>query len=211
MLSSARFEEIGSVPAYEKLLTSSSILVKDVEDNQYVIVASHGFPIGEEAVYYSSSNGVIIGDLEKWLDVTDIVLVKLWPQFSYRNETFDSQACTSVHLRYIQNPYQLQFPDGLYMNNPFTGFAEGRWIGAEYQRVPCDEDAPSLNWVCHEWLWMGQSSIDSPPDGSYGSSVWDCNGGLVLFFRFVICEGPEAGFAMRVAANKLEHFGFSLM
>ncbi|KAI9769096.1 MAG: hypothetical protein M1840_004447 [Geoglossum simile] len=77
MLSSARFEGIGSVPAREELLTSFGVLVKDAEDNQYMTVMSHRFPIGEEDVYHNSSNGVIIGDLEKRLDTTDIALVKL--------------------------------------------------------------------------------------------------------------------------------------
>ncbi|KAI9767362.1 MAG: hypothetical protein M1840_005772 [Geoglossum simile] len=195
MLSTARFEGIGSVLAREELLTSSGVLVKDTEDNRYMTVASHGFPAGEEAVYHPNSNGVIIGDLEKRLDMTDIALVKLRHQFSYRNETFDSQAGTSVTLSSIRDPYQLNYLELLYMDNPFTG----------------DEDVPPFNWVRQDWIWMGQGSVDSPPDGSCGSPVWDTNGELVLFFRFIISAGPESGLAIGVAANELEKFGFSLV
>ncbi|KAI9775992.1 MAG: hypothetical protein M1839_000691, partial [Geoglossum umbratile] len=211
MLSSARFEGMGSVPAREELLTSSGVLIKDIEDNRYITVASHGFPAGEEVFYHPNSNGVIIGDLEKRLDMTDIALVKLRPQFSYRNETFDSQASTSVTLSSIRDPYQLQYPEFLFMDNPFTGFAEGTWVATEQRRIPSDEDVPSFVWVRHDWIWMGQGSVDSPPDGSCGSPVWDVNGELVLFFRFIISAGPESGLAIGVAANELEQFGFSLV
>ena len=96
------------------------------------------------------------------------------------------------------------------MDNPFTGYAEGLWTATERLRVPSDEDVPALTWVRHEWIWMGQGLVEEPAEGSCGSPVWDEDGNLVLFFRFVISEGPESGHAVGVAATELQNFGFDL-
>jgi hypothetical protein len=107
-------------------------------------------------------------------------------------------------------PFELRYPEFLYMDNPFTGYAEGLWTATERLRVPSDEDVPALTWVRHEWIWMGQGLVEELTEGSCGSPVWDEDGNLVLFFQFVISEGPESGQAVGVAATELQKFGFDL-
>lgn len=212
MLSSARFEGTASIPARGELLTTSGVLVKDGEGNQYVTVASHGFALGEETVYHPNPNGVAIADVERRLSYTDIALARLKSSFTYRNETFEnSTTSTSTALSRIRSPFELQYPEFLYMDNPFTGFAEGQWVATERRRVPSDEDVPVFNWVRHDWMWMGQGLVDAPTAGSCGSPVWDADGNLVLFFRFLIANGPESGLAIGVAAAELQKFGFELV
>lgn len=79
MLSSTRFEGTASIPACGELLTTSGVLVKDGEGNQYLTVVSHGFPLGEETVYHPNSNGVAIADVERRLSYTDIALYRHCP------------------------------------------------------------------------------------------------------------------------------------
>ena len=205
MLSTARFEETAKVPACGELLSTSGVLVKDIEGNTYLTVANHGFPLGEETVYHPNPNGTTIADVEKRLDAMDIALAKLKPGFTYRNETFEnSTTSTSTTLRGIRSPFELNYPEFLFMDNPFTRFAEGQWVATERRRLPSNEDVPVLDWVRHDWMWMGQGSMDSPAAGSCGSPVWDSNGNLILFFRFLISEGPEVGLAIEVVATELQ-------
>lgn len=208
MLSSSRFGGTASVPARGELLTTSGVLVKDRRGNEYITVAGHGFPLGEERVYHPSSNGIAIADVECRLGYSDIALARLRPGFSYQNESFENTTTSkSSALNQIRSPFELRYPEFLYMDNPFTGYAEGQWTATERLRVPSDEDVPALTWVRHEWMWMGQGLVEEP---ACGSPVWDEDGNLVLFFRFVISEGPESGQAVGVAATELQKFGFDL-
>jgi hypothetical protein len=211
MLSSSRFGGTASVPPRGELLTTSGVLVKNHVGDEYIMVAGHGFPLGEERVYYPSPNGVAIGDVVCRLGNSDIALARLRLGFSYQNESFENTTTSkSSVLNQIRDPFELRYPELLYMDNPFIGYAEGMWIATERLRVPSDEDVEVLNWVRHEWLWMGQGLVKEPVEGSCGSPVWDEDGNLVLFFRFVVSEGPEAGQAIGVAATELHKFGFDL-
>jgi hypothetical protein len=211
MLSSSRFRGTAPVPARGELLTTSGVLVKDRRGNEYITVAGHGFPLGEERVYHPSSNGIAIADIEYRLGYGDIALARLRPGFSYQNGSFENTTTSkSTALNQIRNPFELNYPEILYMDNPFIGYAEGLWTATERLRVPSDEDVPALTWVRHEWIWMGQGLAEELAEGSCGSPVWDEDGNLVLFFRFVISEGPESGQAVGVAATELQKFGFDL-
>ena len=156
MLSSARFKGTASIPARGELLTTSRVLVKDGEGSQYLTVASHSFALREETVYHPNPNGVAIANVERRLSYTDIALTQLKSSITYQNETFEnSTTSTSTTLSRIRSPFELQCPEFLYMDNPFTGFAEGKWVATERRRVPSDEDVSVFNWVRHNWMWMG--------------------------------------------------------
>ena len=171
-------------------------------------MAGHGFPLGEERVYHPSSNGIAIADIEYRLGYSSIALARLRPGFSYQNESFENTTTSkSSALNQIRRPFELKYPQFLYMDNPFTGYAEGLWIATERLRVP---SVPDLTWLRREWMWMGQGLVEEPAEGSCGSPVWDEDGNLVLFFRFVISEGPESGQAVGVAATELQKYGIDL-
>jgi hypothetical protein len=207
MLGGSRFGGTASVPARGELLTTSRVLYKDCRRNEYTTVAGHGFPLGEERVSHPSSNGTAIADTEYHLGPSDIALARLRPGFSYQNKSFENTTTSkSSALNQIRSPSELKFPEFLYMDDPFTGYAEGLWIATERRRVPSDEDVSTLTWVRHEWMWMGQGLVEELAEGFYGSPVWDEDGNLVLFFRFVISEGPESGLAIGVAATELQKF-----
>jgi hypothetical protein len=211
MLSSLRFGGTASVPARGELLTTSGVLYKDHRRNEYTTVAGHGFPLREERVSHPSSNGTAIADTEYHLGPSDIALARLRPGFSYQNKSFENTTTSKLSaLNQIRSPSELKFPEFLYMDDPFTGYAEGLWIATERRRVPSDEDVSTLTWVRHEWMWMGQGLVEELAEGFYGSPVWDEDGNLVLFFRFVISEGRESGQAIGVAATELQKFDIDL-
>jgi hypothetical protein len=206
--SSSRFGGTASLPVRGKLLATSGVLVKDCRGNEYTTVAGRGYPLGEDRVYHSSSNSIAIADIERCLGHSDIALTRLRPGFSHQNESFkNTTKSRSSALRRIRSPFKLKCPEFLYMDNPFTGYAEGLWIATERLRVP---SVPALTWLRREWMWMGQGLVEEPAEGSCGSPVWDEDGNLVLFFRFVISEGPESGQAVGVAATELQKFGIDL-
>ena len=208
MPSSSRFGATASVPARGELPTTSGVLVKDRQGNESITVAGHGFPLGEERVHHPSSDGTAIADIEYHLNLSNIALAQLRLDFSYQNESFENTTTSkSPALNQIRSPSELKYPESLYMDNPFTECAEGLWIATERRRVPSDEDVPTLTWVRHEWMWMGQDLVEEPAEGS---PVRDEDGNLVLFFRFVISEGPESGQAIGVAATELQNFDIDL-
>lgn len=60
-----------------ELYTTAGVFVKDRDNNEFVTVASHRFPLGEETVYHPVPAGSVIGDIKYRLDETDIALLKL--------------------------------------------------------------------------------------------------------------------------------------
>lgn len=62
---------------FNKLLTTSGIVVEDEFSYKYLILASHGFPLGKEIAYHPNRNDVFLGRVHDWLTNTDIALLRL--------------------------------------------------------------------------------------------------------------------------------------
>lgn len=49
-----------------------------------------------------------------------------------------------------------------------------------------------------------------PAEGSCGSPIWDEDGKLVCFFRYLVKSGPRAGFGFGISAMELKNYGVEL-
>jgi hypothetical protein len=61
------------------VLSATASRICPHEDEHFITVASHGFPLDEETVYHPTPSGRVIGKVERCLGETDIALVKLDP------------------------------------------------------------------------------------------------------------------------------------
>lgn len=68
----------GSVLGNE-LLTTSGVLVEDQNKEQFITVASHGFPLSQELVFHPDDSGQPIGRIHERLIDSDIAIVRLSP------------------------------------------------------------------------------------------------------------------------------------
>lgn len=209
MLSSSTFTNpSGIVPSRSELYTTSGVLVKDSAGRQFITVASHGYPLGEEKVFHPGPNGQLIGNVQHRLGESDIALARLESGIHYSNETFANVHTPSgTIIRGIRDWENLQVYSTIHMDNPFTGYATGQYIGTRYKRIPSDEPAPELPWVFQTWLYLGQGTLREPSRGSCGSVVLDEEGRAVCFFRWQNLNGHAIG----VAATELENFGYTLV
>ena len=201
MLSSGR---LGQTPS--ELLTSSGVLVQDKDGNEFITVASHGFPNGTE-VFHPTADGIVVANITKRIRDTDIAFAKLIPGLKYENETFGTDLSTPTILNEICDPRQLKIGTTVFMDSPFTGFVEGMVVSRSRCRVPAGSEHW---WIRLEWVWMGQNWQDANPDGCCGSPMWDADGRVVAFFRYLIIEGPYAGYGVGISAIELEESGYFL-
>jgi hypothetical protein len=212
MISSGQFSGYGTVPTRLELYTTAGVLVKDRENNEFVTVASHGFPLGEETVYHPDPDGSIIGDIKYRLDETDIALLKLRDGVVFENKSFQSLTQpTDMEFTQVARPHEdLHIGDPLQMDNPFTGCIESSYFGTELRRVPDDSPDPKFHWTLQLWAWYGQHAGAIPAEGSCGSPIWNEDGKLVCFFRYLTHSGPRAGYGYAVSAIELQRFGLEL-
>lgn len=207
MLSSGRFIDPSNVvPPRSELYTTSGILVKDSNGDTFVTVADHGFPLGEETVYHPGPSGQVVGDVVHRIGGTDIALVRLGDGLRYTNETFANPRWPSAKaIREIRNFERMRVYDSVYMDNPFTGYCEGQYLGTRFTRMPADElDLGYHPWAFQQWIYLGQGMIMEPTEGSCGSPILDEDGQIVCFFRWQDKEGHSIG----IAATELEEYGY---
>jgi hypothetical protein len=212
MISSGQSSGDESVPPRPELFTTAGVLVKDRDGNEFVAVASRGFPLGEETVYHPDPNGTVIGEVKRRLDETDIALLQLRDGIVFENKSFQSSTQpTEVEFTQVITPKDgLRIGDVLRMDNPFTGCIESVYYGTERRRVPDDSSDPKFCWTVQQWLWYGQRADAIPAERSCGSPIWDEDGKLVCFFRYLSQSGPRAGYGFATSAIELENFGLEL-
>lgn len=158
-------------------------------------------------MYHPTPSGRVVGEVERRLGETDIALLNLDPGLTYSNEIFASPGTTTGRVvRGIRNWRDMQLYSPIYMENPFTGYAEGQFLGVQYKRLPANEPAPLLPWVFQTWLYMGQGSLEEPMDGSCGSVVVNKEGFALCFFRWKDLDGHSIG----VSATELKNYGFQI-
>jgi hypothetical protein len=91
------------------------------------------------------------------------------------------------------------------MDNPFIGLVDGQFIATSMRRFP--SSCPSVfPWVEQCWAWYGQDS-GFPIAGSCGAPIWDKDGRVISFFRFM----EDSGMEVSVAALVLEYHGYSIV
>ena len=205
MLSSGRVNGQGP-----ELLTTSGIQVSDDKGNKFITVASHGFPGNLTSVYHPNADGDIIGYVRHKIPDSDIALVELLPSKSYQNETYTGYVAEGmiegVTIKGIRKKY-MSPGDNVSMENPFSGYHDGVYMGPQLKRIPADEASVEHHWLEIAWLWLGNGI--EPVNGSCGSVILDEDGNVVSFFRFLADKYPGCG--LGVAASTLEEHGYYLV
>lgn len=98
----------------------------------------------------------------------------------------------------------LRYYDLVSMNNPFSGYHDGSYVGRQLLRLPADEAKVKHYWVETHWLYLGNGV--EKMDGSCGCVIVDEDGNAVSFSRFLDDKYPGCGLC--VAASTLEKFGY---
>ena len=196
-----------------KFISSTvGVLVKDSVGNEFVTAASHGFPneCGTVVTHPLPSSGRHIGELIMEVSHTDIALVKLGDTETFLNKTFQNEEVENpIQLKRLVSVKNCQTWDFVFMDSPDTGFIPGNFTGTSFQRL--DVDSPEIRWVFTTWLYMGQNSAGSLPDGICGSAIWTMDGEVLGFFRFAPINGFMRDYCAGVASDELINRGFTLV
>ena len=198
-------------PTAERL-TTCGIEVEDQAGSLYITLASDGFPVGQDRIYYPTPQGTFLGTVYARLGDSDIALVKLPANISFKNETFGAITADGIRLdgvliAGIRDPYKMRSCDPISMNSPFSGYRDGLHVGVEMKKAPSDEAIHPHDWVTNQWLYVGNDGA-GPTEGSCGSAILDEDEEVVSFFRFA--TRAQSGFAVGVAATTLSQFGYRI-
>jgi hypothetical protein len=171
------------------------VLVKNPQNDAYMTVTSHGFPNDN----YRST----IGEVAHRIGDTDISLANLGDNIPFESQTFQSVLDTGgVVLRRVKYPFRMKCFDKISMHNPCGGSIDGLFVAVSMNRLPTDAQGKNL-WVDHLWQWFGK---DVGVEGNCGSEVWDNNGNVISFFRWIEAKSMVIG----VAAQELVCNGYTL-
>ncbi|KAJ6184358.1 hypothetical protein N7519_005659 [Penicillium mononematosum] len=123
----------------EPMRSSSGILVRDHLGSEFMTVATHRFPFGEN-VHHPHAGGRVVGKLLRKLPHTDVALVKLEEGEEFVNEPFENTLTPSSTFR-LQNFVRIgetRKYDQVFFDSPFSGLAEGQRMSENLMRVPAD-------------------------------------------------------------------------
>ena len=71
------------------------------------------------------------------------------------------------------------------------------------QRLPLESEHEHL-WISQAWAWFGQTQI--PKEGCYGAPLFDTQGFVIGFFRYVLAENEGVGIG--IAAEEVVTRGY---
>lgn len=195
----------GAMVSSTDLCTTAGVLVKNSQNESFMTVASHGFPLEDTDVHHPDPDSPLIGEVVRRIGSTDIALVKLHDNIRFENRTFQNLLePDGVILSGISDPFTIKPFSVMTMDNPFTGLIDGQFL-TKYMTKLYSADSDEHLWIVHTWSWYGQDAI--PVAGSCGSAIWDTNGKVLSFFRLLNGEGIGIG----VAAFELVAKGFTLV
>ncbi|EEQ33426.1 hypothetical protein McanMca71_001413 [Microsporum canis] len=196
----------GVTVASKEFLTTAGIFVEDAHKTIFLTVASHGFPTANSAVFHPQTNGRHIGDVSKRIEDSGISLVKLKEDVKFENHSFQSDIEPhGVMLKSIKDPFAVRRFETISMDTPFSGPVDGQFLTVNMVSFP-EKNCKARRWVKQGWVWFGQDPKDIPPAGSCGSAIWDSEGNIICFFRYLSDDSIGIG----VAAYELLEEGYSL-
>ncbi|KAK2744190.1 hypothetical protein FQN55_006874 [Onygenales sp. PD_40] len=194
-------------------LASSGILLKDGSGNNYMTVASHGFPFDGARVFHPVAGEIEVGTVMMKLAHTDISLVRLHLDVHFVNECFENSLGedTPVRLRRLEKSAHTPMGCPVYMNNPFTGYSEGTYGPWGRLRVPSDDpNEPAQRWIRTRWAYLGQGASQHLVDGVCGSPLWTQQGNVVGFFNYAPQSGHFRDWCLTVVTGHLVDGGYSI-
>ncbi|KAK4466220.1 hypothetical protein QBC42DRAFT_329279 [Cladorrhinum samala] len=198
------------------LSTTSGVLLKDKLGNQFMTVASHGFPpeCGTSVFHAQPGNGRRIGELIMEVAHTDVALVKLQDTETFSNITFESDDVPiTKHIqltRFVPTKNRRRF-ELIYLDSPDTGLIEASLILSSYQAIPIDDNSPEQYWVLTNWYYNGQDSGVNLPEGMCGTAIWNKEGEVLGFFKYAPKDGVMKDWCAGIAADELINKGYTLV
>ncbi|KAK3934649.1 hypothetical protein QBC46DRAFT_413729 [Diplogelasinospora grovesii] len=196
------------------LSTTTGVLLKDGVGNEFMTVASHGFPAecGTQVFHALPRNGREIGELIMEVSHTGIALVKLRDTETFSSVTFQSDSIPQpVQLKKLVRVKKHQRYDPVCLDSPDTGFIDGAFMMTSFQAIPSDDNSPEQNWIFTTWNYGGQDSAINLPEGMGGSAIWNEDGDVLGFFRYAPKEGLMKDWCTGIAADELINRGFALV
>jgi hypothetical protein len=197
------------------LSTTAGVLVKDQLGDEFMTVASHGFPDARStAVFHPQpTGGRCIGEVMVEVTHTDVALVQLQRGEHFCNVTFENDILPEpVQLRRLLSSRRSLTQEGIYLDAPDSGCIEGQMLLTSYRRVPVnDPHSPELQWIFTVWAYTGQDSASDLPDGICGSPIWTEAGDVLGFFWYAPAGGVLKDWCASVAADELIDRGFTLV
>ncbi|KAH8816449.1 hypothetical protein F5884DRAFT_776275 [Xylogone sp. PMI_703] len=197
------------------LSTTTGVLVKDGAGNEYMTVASHGFPTecGAQVTHPLPTLGRNIGELIMKVPHTDISLVKLHNGETFSNIAFQNEITAEpVQLRRLAKSMDSRIGDWVFLGSPGGGCIGGSLKLTSYQRILDDgENESEESWIFTSWFYMGQESASSLPDGMCGSAIWREDGDVIGFFRYAPMGGAMKDWCCGTAADELIDRGFTMV
>ncbi|KIN02433.1 hypothetical protein OIDMADRAFT_102604 [Oidiodendron maius Zn] len=155
-------------------------------------VASYGFldKCSMKVTHLLPVGGRTVSELIMEVTYTDVGLVKLADAERFSNVTFQSESISeSTWLKRLGN-------------SPDTGSLEGSFMRSSIQRIPVDDhSAPEQLWAFAVWVYMGQGSASTLPDGMCGSALWTSKGE----------SGVMNDWCVGIAADELIKRGYKLV
>ncbi|KAL1982646.1 hypothetical protein VTN96DRAFT_1016 [Rasamsonia emersonii] len=145
---------------------------------------------------------------------TDIAIVKLHEGVQFINETFENTIVGGppVRLQEFAQASEIHIGSELYMDNPFTGYAEGTCGPHSISRIPTDDPhKPEQLWIRTRWDYLGQGSSKQLEDGICGSAIWNGNNKVIGFFRYAPKSGQCVDLRFSVSAEHMMEKGFSIV
>ncbi|KAK2795006.1 hypothetical protein FQN52_006885 [Onygenales sp. PD_12] len=211
MLSSGVDEESG-----QELLTTSGILVQDMNGDQSMTAASQGVPHGQK-VFHPHQNGREIGEAIMELPYTDIALVRLHDNETFLNEFFENNHMLkpAPSLRGFIRSSEVASGSTVFMDSAFTGYEEGIVGCYSVTRIPThdphDPHGPAtMEWIETRWDYFGQGSSQKYVDGAHGSVIWDGDGKILGFFRYAPASGHFVDWRHSLSVDHLIDKGFTV-
>lgn len=191
---------------------ASSVLVKDGNGNEYMTVASRGFPSGTK-VFDPVDDQQEIGEVITEFPHADVALVRLHGA-RFANEVFENTFGeeTPIRSRQFEGSENGSIGDYVLMSNPFMGYGEGTYGPWSESRIPSDNPhEPAHKWIRTRWVYLGQGFSQHMVDGVCGSAMWNERGSIVGFVQYAPASGQFKDWCLTVAANYMTERGFSIV
>lgn len=187
---------------------TAGMAVQNAAGEKFMTAPSHAFTVPEEEVFHPDNNGRRVGVCDRYLDDSDIALIKLDPSVTFAETTFEDEAQrgTAMPITGYADLDRVTIGDQLVMSNPFSGFCTAMHLGIRFQlRIPTDEPVPKLDWHRFGLSYLG-NGLTEPLDGSCGTIVQhQKTGDAVSIFRFV---ERRTGIGFATATTALKKFGY---
>ncbi|KAL8721510.1 MAG: hypothetical protein Q9225_001809 [Loekoesia sp. 1 TL-2023] len=175
-------------------MSTSRLCVQSPNGKKYFTVASHGFPVGVDAVVkHPNRLGQELGTITTIFGPTDISLCELKQGLQYSRETFTTTdaGIPSQPFRDFADTEMLKVGTFVYMDTPYSGRCEGTLMSIEMRKIPNgDPFAEFTQHLLCTYAYFGNGA-DNILEGCCGGVIWDDHYNAIGQFRFQSSERDQ--------------------